>query len=100
LVTEDGVEDGKELAHGGDESSLGWSATAAQAEVKLADGSVATAGDQRGHVQDVAHVSAAPGDGTATAHGARVAIDRRRHADQGGDAAAIYASGQALKGRD
>jgi hypothetical protein len=99
LVTEDGVEDAKELVHGGDESSLGWPATAAQAEVKLADGRVATAGDQRGHVQDVAHVSAAAGDGTATAHGARVAIDRR-HADQGGDAAAIYASGQALKGRD
>jgi hypothetical protein len=78
------IEDGQELAHGGDESDLLALAGPQESEVEPANDGVETRGDQRGHVQSAAHGGPSAPDVSGAREGAAVAVERG-DPDQGGD---------------
>ena len=90
-VSEDGVEDGEQFAHGGDEGEFLGSAGGDEALVDGLDLVVVSAGGEGRHVQDVADGDAAAGDHAPATEAAAVAVDWC-DADQCGDASAVEGS--------
>jgi hypothetical protein len=88
LGPDDCIEDAEEAPHARDERNLLWTPPFDQAFVMFADNRVPTGRGERCHVQSVANVSAATGDGSLAAHLPRIAIDRR-DTDESSDAATI-----------
>src|SRR4051794_9577223 len=71
------LEDGEELAHGGDQGGLCGPATGPEAEIEVADGRVPADGGDGSHEQHAAHVRTSACDGAVAAHRAGVAVDWR-----------------------
>lgn len=90
-VSEDRVEDGEELAHGGDQGGLGGPATGPEAKIEVADGRVPANGGDGGHEHHAAHVRPSARNGAVAAPCVGVAIDGR-YPDQRGEAAAVDAA--------
>ena len=90
-VTQHGVEDHQEFAHGGGQCQLGRFAAGPEALVEGADHRVVPAGDQRRHVERAAHHPAAALDAALAAALAGIPRDRREPG-QSGDRFAVAAA--------
>ena len=76
LRPDDCIEDAEEASHAGDEGDLLGASAFDQALVMLADDRVPPDRGERCHVQSIANVDPATGDGSLAAHLSGVAIDR------------------------
>src|ERR1700733_14315044 len=76
FVPEDGVEDGHELAHAGDDGELGGLSGGAQAMIGVGQRQLAPDPSQHAHVEGGAYDGPSAGDGTAPSQGSTVAIKR------------------------
>jgi hypothetical protein len=83
VVANFGVGDDDEFADAGSESEFGGFPLGAQAFVEVADGRIAARCRKRGHVEDVAQIGAASGDGAVTASFAAI-VGKGGDADQAG----------------
>jgi hypothetical protein len=70
------MEDAEEAPHARDERDLLWTSTFDQAFVMFADDRVPPGRGERCHIQGVANVGSATGDGSLAAHLPGVSIDR------------------------
>ncbi|KVO47522.1 hypothetical protein WT67_20010 [Burkholderia stagnalis] len=84
----DRVEDGKQLAHCGNQRDILSLARLDEPLVIVAQHGIVTHGSQRSHVQGTAYVSAAAPDGSLSAHEPGVTV-QWRHAYQGSDASSV-----------
>ena len=76
FVSEDGVEDGDELAHAGDDGDLCGFAGGTQTLVGLEEGELAAEGDKYAHEQRRADGLSAPGNLTSSPKDAAVPVER------------------------
>src|SRR5882672_4640052 len=88
LIAQHGVEDGEQLAHGGDEGEAGGFAGVAQTAVEGLERRVVLDGDQASHVERRPDLDAAPLDLSPAAVSAAVPV-HRGDAGEGGDLVAV-----------
>ena len=83
-MVSDGVEDGEELVHGGDESDFGELPGGTKALVEGSDWEIEADSGERGHVEDGANGSSATPDAALSAKGAAIGVEWG-NADESGD---------------
>src|SRR5688500_9863513 len=87
---EDGVEDGEEASHAGDDGDHLRASPGGELGVAGAEDRVPADGGERGHEEDVADGGSAARDGPVAAHGPAVAVDGG-DTDEGGGLAPVEA---------